>query len=94
MQDEEVKALAGHDKPKAVEHMFKRLFWLKLHEIMERLDPPALDGEKVGDMLSRALEAGDKDTQYLTTEEGRESVRQEARELVDKLLADDNGEAP
>ena len=94
MQDEEVKALAGHDKPKAVEHMFNRLLWLKFHEIMERLDPPALDDERVGDMLSRALEAGDDEAQTLMTDEGRDSVMQAARDVVDKLLAEDNGEAP
>ena len=59
MHDEELKALASHDKPRAIDHMFNRLLWLKFHEIMQRLDPPARDDDKVGNMLSRALEAGD-----------------------------------
>ena len=94
MYDEEVKALASHDKTKAVEHMFNRLIWLKMHEIMQRLDPPAQDGELVGDMLSRATAAGDEEAQYLVTDAGRESLMQEARDVVDKLLATDDGGTP
>ena len=94
MHEEEIKALARHDKPKAVEQMFNRLLWLKVYEIMQRLDPPAQDTEKVGEMLSRALEAGDKEAQYLMTDTGRECVMKEARSLVDKLLAEDDGGSP
>lgn len=87
MHEEELKALARHDKARAVEHMFNRLLWLKLHEIIQRLDPPARDDETVEHMLSRAKDGGDADAQLLLTDSGREDVMQEARDLVDKLLA-------
>lgn len=87
MHEEEFKTLARHDKPQAVEHMFNRLLWLKVHEIMQRLDPPATDDETVEHMLTRAKDGGDADAQLLLTDSGRELVMQEARDLVDKLLA-------
>lgn len=91
LHEEELKALAVHDKPKAIEHMFNRLLWLKVHEIMERLDPPASDDETVGDMLSRAKDAGDADAERLMNDEGRSQVMQEARIFVDGLL-DEGGD--
>lgn len=87
VHEEEFKALARHDKPKAIEHMFNRFLWLKVHEIMQRLDPPATDDETVEHMLSRARDAGDADAQLLLTDSGREDVIQEARDFVEKLLA-------
>lgn len=92
LYEEELKALAASDKPKAIEHMFNRLLWLKVHEVMQRLDPPASDDETVGDMLSRAKKAGDADAERLMSDAGRNQVMQEARVFVDGLLAGDGGQ--
>jgi len=94
LHEEELKALAEHDKPRAVEHMFNRLLWLKLHTIMQRLDPPAEHDDTVEHMLTRAHEAGDTEAQDLMTDTGREKVRQEAEVFVDKLLAEDDDGMP
>lgn len=59
--------------------MFDRLLWLKLHEIMQRLNPPAQEDETVGDMHSRALAAGVDDARHLMMDASREDVMREAR---------------
>jgi len=63
----------------------------KIVAITQRLDPPPESTETVEQVLSRAVEAGDSEAKDLVTDAGRESVRQEARDVVENMLAEESG---
>lgn len=91
MNAEEIRKLAGRNKKKAIENVYERLLLRKIVDITQRLTPPPESTQTVEQVLARAVEAGDSEAQELVTDAGRESLRKDASEAVENLLAEDNG---